>query len=99
MYRWFRHHRLTKSKFETWLRREPLHPYLNQTLPQTTWLTDDIEVFRFERLGKVAHEFGLTLEPINGSGAFDYREYYDDASREYVAALQRDDIERFHYSF
>ncbi len=90
--RWF-HYRLKNKK----------HNLIN--VPQSMWLTTDgklvtDKIYRFEDLGELERDLGLSLDVINPSPREGhYRDYYNTKTRKWVAKVYAEDIDRFAYTF
>jgi hypothetical protein len=70
------------------------------TVPQTMWLTDDLDrIFRFEDTDDIEETLGIALPWMNASPADDYRRHYNQESREWVDRVFAPDIDRFGYDF
>ncbi len=79
---------------------------LRHIKPQTEFITDEVEVLRFERLGEQflqfceRNQFPVTAIPhINAGGAPDYRSQYSARQKAAVAKFYADDIAAFEYEF
>lgn len=74
-------------------------------IPQCDYLKEDIDhIFRFEEFHEVEkflQGYGVVhgLHRLNGTSHGSYREYYDDASREFVEKIYNKDLVRFEYEF
>ncbi len=70
------------------------------TVPQTMWLTDDLDrIFRFEQLQEVEATLDIALPWMNASPSDDYHRHYNQESRDWVARVFATDIHRFGYHF